>query len=170
MSAPWPSNPSPDSQIHWAACCSPQLCPTIPVQPETSTFSPSTSTVPSNTVVGDGESSFVRGSRAVYIQLRGRCHSGASSDVCRSVQLAEHCDDVAAPVISVAPNRLSPNRIHEPSPVAGTPASTRTARGWSASRSKNVNHSWPLGRPLGAAMTVYRIQMPRRRAGSTARR
>src|SRR4051812_18752341 len=162
-----PSKPSPCSQIHCSACCSPQLCPTMPRQPTTDTDSPSTSNRPSNSAEGDRDSSFVRGSRVVYIQSRSRCSSGGSTPPPRRgpagapPPLQRSAQEAAPPRPSTpaGPNSESPSRIHAPSPVNAKPVSTRIARGAAAGRSKSVNQSCPVGGPPGATDTVYRIQI-----------
>ena len=61
---PLPSAPSPQprSQTQRAACSVPQLCPTMPVQPERSTSLPSTARLPRASRSGTGEVALVRGS------------------------------------------------------------------------------------------------------------
>ena len=63
-----PSGVMPCSQIQRSACCAPQLWPAMPRQPSTGISRPFTDRRPEKRAAGAGESNFVRGSGARYIQ------------------------------------------------------------------------------------------------------
>jgi hypothetical protein len=116
------------------------------------------------------ESGLVRGSRARYIQPRGRWRRLGCAELATSDHLALPDGEVAQPTTPFAPNVLSPSRIHAPHPVAGSATSTRIADVRDRTRSNRVHHNWPVGGPPGGTETVYRIQTPRGSVGWTARR
>ena len=107
-----PAKATPCSQIQVAACSAPQLCPAIPGQPVTVTGSRSPAViVPSKTALGNGLSSFVRGSGARYIHSRGRWRSGSASPRMASSHEALRPWALAPPRAPSGPNRLSPIAI-----------------------------------------------------------
>src|SRR4051794_25225530 len=150
----WPS--APCSQIQRSACSAPQLWPTMPRQPPTSSDRPATSTEPVNRAAGNGVSVSVRGSFAVYIHSRGRCQSGGSDDSNPSF----HNASPASPDAPPSPIRHSPTRSQSPSPLPGSGSVILVAYGPSAAPSKNVNHTEPVGSAPGSLWTVYLIHTP----------
>ena len=130
----------------------------MPRQPATSIRRPPTSSVPVNTASGSGLSSFVRGSGARYIHARGRCLRAASAARGLEVPRGRPAVRLGAPG--------EPRRLAD----AGAGSDCLTAYGGPASASHTVHHSAPVGASPGRACEVWRIQAPRGRAGSTARR
>src|SRR4051812_12401536 len=155
------SKSAPCSQIQRSACSAPQLWPTIPRQPSTSSDRPATSTEPEKRAAGSGVSVFVRGSGAEYIHSRGRCHSGGSDDSNASF----HNASPACPDAPPSPIRDSPTRSQSPSSLPGSGSVILVAYGPSPAPWKNVNHTEPDGEAPGRLWTVYRIHTPRGSSG-----
>ncbi len=124
--------------------------------------------VPSKIALGSGLSSLVRGSGAVYIHPRGRWRSGAASPRIASSQAAERPCASAWPRAPAGPNVLSPMAIQ--SAARGAGSVSLTAYGAPCPASENVHQTEPVGACPGRWWVVWRIQAPRGRSGSTARR
>jgi hypothetical protein len=74
------------------------------------------------------------------------------------------------PRAPAGPKRLSPIMIQPSGSATGPGSVSLTAYGAPASASEYVHHTEPVGGCPGRWCVVWRIQAPRGRSGSTARR
>ncbi len=164
------SNATPCSQIQRSACSAPQLWPTIPGQPSSVDRRAADRHRAVEDGAGSGLSSFVRGSGARYIHSRGRWRSGSASPRIASSQWRERPCASAARARRRARTRCRRSRS---SPGVGRGSGQRLLDGVrraGLARRTACTRRAPAARCPGRWWTVWRIQTPRGRSGSTARR